>query len=305
VREGTPRTSNEYSLDINEQKTRIIPTSSVIAESWPYDLEEQLENALNGRLERYENRIVSLLGTIVDLSNKEGDDGIIKYFVRRLDRWHKWDSHWELLEPFLAHVAIQYSHCIDYVAQIVSWRVRTDRNVNRTLWTQIAKDSALAGSENGRDSEVIWSIWLLKELGSRLHANIYDRIIENNSPLVIAALVHFSRKGLLEGRFRVGTLWDHVEGEPLAGRCWPLALELNSLNVKPPAYVDLAGPEALKAVFDEGCSLFEWDRYPLTFLDADDELEHNPERALSSYGSDYDDEDDEEPDIDLDNLPDF
>jgi hypothetical protein len=286
---------NEYSLDINEQKTRIVPTSSVVSEVWPYDLEAQLEDALaHDKIAQYESRIVSLLGNIVEHSSRSSDDGIIKFFIRKLDNWRKWDSHWTILEPFLAHVAVQFPHCLPYVAQILVWRNKTGRSFDVTLWNKITEVLLAASTGAGRDSETIWALWLSKELGQILPKGIFDRIIENNAPIVVAALPHFAKhKQVQAGHTALRRLWDLVDSNPLAGASWPLALELTHLGIKPPASVDMSGPTALKGIFDEKCSLFEWDKFPSVFLDADDEMELEvPESALGEVGTGYEDDDD-------------
>jgi hypothetical protein len=294
---------NEFSLDINEQKTRIVSTSSIVAEVWPYDLEAQLEAALDlDPPHHYEGRIVSLLGNIIEQSSKSSDDGIIKFFIRRLDNWRKWDSHWHLLEPFLAHVAIQFPHCLDYVAQIVAWRLRTGRELNKLLWTEITQVILATGAKSGRDSETLWALWLSKELGEGLGPGIFEAICHNNGPLVVAALPHMARHGLAQGHPPLRKLWESIEGRPLSGPTWPLTLELTHLGIKPPPSVDLDGPAALKAIFNERCSLFSWDRHPLAFLDADDEIELNPDSALGEFGPGYEDDDDpdpEDPELDV------
>ena len=284
---------NEYSLDINEQKTRIVPTSSVVAEVWPYDLEAQLESALELQpVSRYEGRIVSLLGNIIEHSTASSDDGIIKFFLRKLDNWRKWDSHWGLLEPFLAHVAVQFPHCLDYVAQIVAWRLRTEREIDIELWTEIGQVILASGARSGRDSETLWALWLSKELGSHLSADMFDAVVKNNGPLVVAALTHMAANGLADQHPPLQNLWSLVEGRPLSGASWPLVLELVHFDIGPPAHVDLDGPAAVKAIFDEKCSLFAWERHPEAFLDADDEIELDPDSALGDLGGGY--EDDEE-----------
>lgn len=294
---------NDYSLDINEQKTRIVQTSSVVAEVWPYDLEAQLESALKEeKVARYESRIVSLLGNIVEQSASSSDDGIIKFFIRKLDNWRKWDSHWSLLEPFLAHVAVQFPHCLPYVAQIIVWRLKTGREIDAELWNEITQVLLGGSSAAGRDSETIWALWLSKELDVTLPNDVFARIVENNAPLVIGALAHFVKHGKAQsGHTPLKDLWASVDTEPLAGAAWPLALELTHLDVKAPASVDPSGPTALKGIFDEKCSLFEWDKSPPVFLDSDDEMELD-EVPLSALGEGNGYEDDDEEDVEFENL---
>jgi len=295
---------SDYGLDVNEQKTRIIPTSSVISEVWPYDLDRQLELALND-LEPNEARIVSLLGAVVEQSSKAQDDGIVRFFLRRLDSWRQWDDHWDLLEPFLAHCAVQFPHSFDYVARVIAWRKRRDREINRPLWWDVTREVLASAAAMGRDSEVLWALWLAKELDEEISSALAESITNNNGPLVVGVLAHFYRHGLVSGRSRISSLWSRVESGPLAGREWPLSLELTYLDAKPPPSIDMGGPEALKLIFNEGCSLVSWNAVPKAFLTEDNEVEENPDSAFERLGMDYDDDDDDDDDIDLSSLPDF
>jgi hypothetical protein len=85
-----------------------------------------------------------------------------------------------------------------------------------------------------------------------------------------------------------------VESAPLAGPEWPLSLELSYLDAKAPAGIDLGGPEALKCIFDEECSLVSWNAVPRAFLTEDNEVDNDPDSAFERLGMDYDDEQDEE-----------
>lgn len=286
---------SDYSLDINEQKTRIVQTNNIISESWPYHLENQLENViLSEKPAQQAARLVSILGNIVEYSSSSQDDGIIKFFLRRLDNWSAWNDHWETLEPFLAHCAVQFPHSFDYVSQIVVWRIRTARAVDAGIWKDVSEAVLKSATRSGRDAEVLWSLWFLKELGESISGDIAKDILANNGPLVAATLPHLADRGLITGGFDLPSAWEKVESSPLAGPCWPLSLELSHFGVRRPRAIVLDGPAALTGIFEAKCSLFDWDRHPQVFLDDDDELDEAPTHALGQMGSDYDDDDPED-----------
>jgi hypothetical protein len=290
---------NKYALDINELKTRIIRTSQVISENWPYDIEAQLETALNLEGSSYEGRIVSLLGSVIEHANNDHDDGVIKFFLRKLDTWRKWDSYWSILEPFLAHCAIQFPHALDYVSQIISWRIRTMGDYNENLWGDVARKVVRAAAVAGRDSEAVWGLWLAKELRIRISGPLFKQLAENTNPLVSALLVNFHANGQLAGRPSVKGLWDHVEGNPLSGPSWPLALELHHAGFRPPASIDLDGPDQLKAIFDARCSIIDWNARPAAFVGGDGIPDDGPTSALRFSGSGYDNDDDDNDDDEI------
>jgi len=157
----------------------------VISEVWPYDLERQLELALK-ELESDEGRIVSLLGAVIEQSSKAQDDGIVRFFLRRLDSWRQWDDHWDLLEPFLAHCAVQFPHSFDYVARVIAWRKRRDREIDGSLWWDVTQEVLSSAAAMARDSEVLWALWLTKELGKQIGPDLAEAISGNNGPWSLA-----------------------------------------------------------------------------------------------------------------------
>lgn len=255
----------EYSLDINEQKTKIVQTSSILSENWPYHIETQIEEILKSESTKHEARFVSLLGNVVEYSSSSQDDGVIKFFLRRFDRWKAWDTHWTIMEPFLAHCAVQFPHSFDYVAQIIVWRIKTDRKVDIDVWEEVAQSVLHTASRSGRDAEALWSIWFLKELGRKIHFDIAVALSSTTNPIVVAAVAHLAARDLITKKFNLPSLWEAVEYSPLAGPCWPLALELQHLGVKRPEEIDMAGPVALTSIFDAGCSPFNGIEIPKHF----------------------------------------
>ena len=88
----------------------------------------------------------------------------MKFVVRQIDKQEVWQDFWEMLEPFLVRVVISFPHCWDYAAQVVAWRNRRE-GVDRVLWRDVIHRSIKRHAQSGHDSEIVWALWLLKELG--------------------------------------------------------------------------------------------------------------------------------------------
>ena len=293
---------NYFSLDANEQKTKIVPMSAVVSEIWPYDLEMQLKDALESETEkRHDARLVSVLGNIVGYSSESKDDGVIKFFLRKIDSWGAWQDHWDILEPFLAHAAIQFPYAFEYVAQIVAWRKEIQASIDVDLWTKINRTIIRDAATLGRDSEVVWGLWLAKELGQKLSTDTFNLIATNNSPLVVGLLAHILIRGLVAGEVDEKDLWSGVEDDGVTGSEWPLALELNHLDIAKPEHIDLSNRAALRDIFDAKISLVNWDIEH--FPDDISDLWIDGGGALARSGWGYED-DDEEAEIIVDPLAD-
>lgn len=143
----------EYQLDINETKTRIISMKYVFGESWPSELEKEVRESLTWSAKSRGLDPISAFGKVVDRATRDNDDGIIKHVIRIIDEHRLWSRSWDILEHFLAQCAVQFPHSFDYVARVIAWRLRTKMDVDKVLWTEIARLTALESGKLGRDSE--------------------------------------------------------------------------------------------------------------------------------------------------------
>ncbi len=287
---------NDFSLDLNDLKTRIISTKFVFGETWPSQIERAIaENITRNRDNDAE--IVATLGMIVERAVESNDDGIIKNAIRVIDRRRLWLRNWELLEHFLAQCAVQFPHSFDYVARVVAWRTRGGTEIDKDLWVDIARTTATRDGSLGRDSEVCWAIWLLKELKSRLPKSLTDVVTEHASPLVLAFLVHFTKHKMAGDRKLIEKLRGRVDGDPFAGAFWPLTLELTHFNDEDPNWAAANTLPVLRGLHGNRISIIDWNAPPRVFeADGEGPEPRIPNYAIEDIGSDYpgDDEEDHE-----------
>jgi Reverse transcriptase (RNA-dependent DNA polymerase) len=289
----------EYQLDINESKTRIVTLSEAIGETWPTDLKNEIDVMFPrwGRVPRQQDA-TALFAKVVDLATKTHDEGIIKFFIRRVDRASAWSRNWEILEPFLAHCAVQFPHAVDYVARVIAWRVRLDAAYDKKLWREVALTVAAQAATLGHDSELLWALWLLKEMRVLLPAKEIDRYTKLAGPLVLAFLAHAAVKGLTRGNGLLNDLQDRVVGdEQFAGSLWPVSLELYHLDHarRLEAHRSAAGA-VLSALHAANVSIVDWEKGPRVFereADAEHDADWEPEYAIEDYASAYDEDEEE------------
>jgi hypothetical protein len=157
----------------------------------------------------------------------------------------------------------------------------------------------------GRDSEVLWAIWLLKELEEKLPRASTDLMLANCGPLVLCLLPHFSRHRLTSDRRIKNKLWDLVEGNPHAGEHWPITLEMTHLRMENVAWDAFDTPEPLRILHDQRRTIVRWNALPKVFEDdgpEPDDGDGEPKYAIENYGDDYGDYDDYDDEEDGDAL---
>lgn len=302
----------EYQLDINESKTRIVTLSQAIGETWPSELKREIKQSFErGFLKRPRaDDITALMAQIIDLAVNSHDDGIIKYAIRQIDRAQAWSTRWDVLEPFLAHAAIQFPHCFDYVARVIAWRARIGSDFDIALWTEVSASVAGRAAALGHDSELIWVLWLMKELNLKVSGAQLDRFKLASGPLVLAMLAHMTVKGLTQKSKLIDELEERAAGDDqFTGELWPLTLELHHLgHHKRLDAHRKAGGDIVAAWHAAKASIIEWDRAPRVFDHEEgegDPEDWEPNFAIEDFASAYDgededeDEDDDTPDDDF------
>ena len=133
----------------------------------------------------------------------------------------------------------------------------------------------------------------MKELGQEIPQALSDLMVQNNGGLVLAFLAHFPAHDLAEDANLTDKLKGAVEGDPYAGPHWPLVLELAFLKQGDPSWFDPKRHFADLLIFGLS-SLIEWDAFD----------SGSSGRAIENYGSDYENEEDndEEGDIDVNDI---
>ena len=277
-----------YELDTNELKTRILSTNYILGETWPGDFEKELRDGLTSRTgPSADADAVAVLSRIIDRATKDNDDGMIRFAIKRIDERHLWKISWDILEHFIAQCAVQFSHSIDYVARVVSWRARMGETYDRALWTDVAISVAGEGAALGRDSEVVWALWLMKELKIKIPKRLSTKIVQHNSPIVLGYLAHFHAHNLTNAKDLASTLWERVEGSVYAEQSWPLALELMHLQIADPQTGRPTSDDALRLLHDNGASLIDWDAAPKVFSTREPGDDDDPDFAIEDFAGDY------------------
>lgn len=303
----------EHSLDINELKTKVISTKFVFGDSWPSEIERAIVNSVGsprsgGTIDPPIEDPVAMFGMIIERAVAANDDGIIRKAVRVLDRRRLWENDWEVLEHFLAQCAVQFPHSFDYVARVIAWRLRRGKPVDRDLWIDISRHTALHNGSLGRDSEACWAIWLLKELDSKLLKPLTDVLAANLSPLGLAFLAHFPRHRMATDRRLLRTLRGGVSGDPFSGSFWPLSLELEHLGAGDPEWFSGRTLPVLRTLHSARVSIIEWNAPPKVFSGGggrDPGPLDDPDFAIENIGSDYISDDEEDDDSERSEIQDF
>jgi hypothetical protein len=301
-----------YGLDINEAKTRIVELSEVTGSYWPDDLASKIEEVFKVNVpwmpgRRVQNSDVNdLFSRSINIVRDTEDTAILKFLLRKMDRSSVWSENWKKVEPFLAHIAVQFPHVFDYVARILAWAIRRDVTIDRTLWREVVGAVAKTSADFGRDGELLWALWLYKELGFKVPRPIVAKAIASSGPLPLALAVHMASAGLITNPDFFDLLRARVSAPDMySSTDWPLLLEIFAIgeaNLLQQQY-PLDG-SLMQRPFAENSSIVRYNAYPEVFYE-DREDRHDfeigddfdfPDHAIEDFTSSYDDDDDDDDD---------
>lgn len=212
----------EFELDINEVKTKIIPSSQDLEPYWVFAIKRDLAS---------KNDLVPVLDNVIRTATEQNDDGIIKFAIRQIDELGLLLFNWETIEPFLMRVAVNFAHCMPYVVKVVSWALGS-KEVNADKWKKVCHLIIKTHAPLGHDSEVTWACWLLKNLtmDSRITKKLLNVILQKGSAfpalIVVDLAAGESTKMLKEAEKLVK---NRLSNQPMRETDWLLSYECERL----------------------------------------------------------------------------
>ncbi|AWV20771.1 Reverse transcriptase family protein [Roseomonas mucosa] len=254
----------EFELDINELKTVITSFEKQIDADWPFTIGRAIREDFERSKEEDRIRILEkFLRSAVD----ENDGAVLKYSIRCFDTEKLWDRHWEILESFLIHCANGFSHTIDYVTNIFVWRIRRGGNFSKAKVERFLRGFLFRHSSMGHDSEVVWGLWLLKEIGVRPDSSLQSAIIRSCGPVPIVMLLSYSDMSNeidIEDRH----VWARKLGdEPMEGAFWIVAYEaiVNKWTSSRPIAFS-SNTRMLEEMSLKGISFIDFNAHPKVYI---------------------------------------
>lgn len=290
-----------FELDINEAKTQIYSESFRFSDSWPTDLASRIEFALDSPSRRVSERLRAALEHAFSLTSAAGDDGILKYTLRYLDKSTLPAGQWAVVEPFLKRAAVHYGHTVDYVARIIVWRHLAKRDLDTDAWGTILVGLLDRHGRLGNDAEVCWALYAVLRLGVTIPIGTALEVVRNCGAMSIVALLSAAYAGFVD-RAIFDATENVIMGESASGPYWPVFLEWR-VRDWPEGVFLLPDNDLIEELIEQNISIFDAGQLPSVFRDVDEndfgEVDHAIEQR-SSYDGDWDDEEEEDDDISVD-----
>ncbi|OSQ42234.1 RNA-directed DNA polymerase [Thalassospira sp. MCCC 1A01428] len=291
----------KFELDVNENKTRIFNSRNDLEPYWPVTIRRELEHFSEvGVTRKSRSDLTTYLDQVIRMANDQDDDAIVKFSIRKLDDFGLFgvvDDFWDVVEPYLIRIAVNFPHCLDYVARVVAWRVRLFK-VNAKRWEAVCQSIVAYHAPQGNDSEVSWACWMLKEIGGNLHKELCEKIISRCGPLAVLLALDLANSSQVNGRFPKNAILDRLGNGPMLGNDWLLSYEAErsfgySIKKKNRSDYSVFGD-----LVNENVGFYSDTAKPAVFDGIDDDDFSNVKEALEDRIGLYEDDDFEDEDND-------
>lgn len=284
----------EFELDINESKTRIYAENFHYSDAWPSEISTRLELAFHTSGSRRQERLRAALEFAFDQSVVTGDDGILKYAIRQIDRADvTWDV-WPTVQPFLMRCSIHFGHTIDYVVRLLVWRHLAKGDLDLNRWTSILLSILDRQGRLGNDSEVVWALFAALKLKISIPTDLAKEIIRNCSSLSMVALLNCGAASLTSSEVFDSSI-ALLAQEDANGPHWPLFLEWRAKSWPNHEVVASFGRnEIVDLMALAKVSIFDSERLTHVFDGLDESDFSGVQSAIEARAGGYDDDDDDE-----------
>jgi hypothetical protein len=289
----------EFELDINENKTKFYSADFRFADQWPSDLSAALERAIDSHPSRRADRLRSALEQAFALAVSTGDDGILKYVIRYIDRQGRGWVEWNTVEPFLKRCVVHFGHTIDYVARVLVWRHLTKGDLDKRAWEAILVEIIDRHGHIGNDSEVCWAIYACTILGCAIPATAAEPVARNCGALAILSALNGVERNAKKAVFTAAK--ERLQFDSAGGSLWPVILEWKSRRWRGHKNIP-AGHPVISALVENEAVIYQPSRLPDVFRDKLETDFGAVEQAIEDRPSMYDDDarnEDDEPEEDF------
>jgi hypothetical protein len=216
------RALKDFELQINFEKTITCAVIEISDDYWTHQL-RSFEIAQGGR--KQASDIHHFFELSKELAKRNSDESVMAYALKKASSVLIKKENWKHFEAHLCQVALAFPNTLQIVARIFSTYLGAGYKLSLKTIARMLNSVIEDHSQLGHHSEVIWALWMLKELDIPISDSNIERISDMHSSVCALVLLDLHQKGKL-GKAPKMTYWKHAESkEALYGDLWLLSYE--------------------------------------------------------------------------------
>ncbi|UUC49149.1 RNA-directed DNA polymerase [Pseudomonas citronellolis] len=212
----------EFELQINYEKTKICSVHEITDDYWTHQLRSfQISKSGPKQL----SDINHYFELAKDLAKKNTDESVMTYALKRAASQLIKKDNWPAFEAHICHIAMAHPNTLQFFSRLISTYATYGYPINKPRLSRVINSIIEDHSQLGHHSEVVWSLWICKELNLTLSEQNIDRIADMHSSPCALLLMDLQRLGTLSKPPRT-TYWKvHEKKEALYDDLWLLSYE--------------------------------------------------------------------------------
>jgi hypothetical protein len=214
----------EYELELNFDKTKIVPLPIPLDSSWVSELGNFEFGASPGRERR---DLVHYFTRAVELAHLNQTDFVLKYSIARLRSVDLFPSNWILVQEFLLQCVMVESGTFRPVLEQLMHAKYHGMPVDKALLGEAMDFCIIQHSRTGHGSEVAWALWALVVWSVPLSQEATRAVSRMEDPVVALLALDAETRGLTPGGLDKTTWQSFMTAGDLLDRQWLLAYEAN------------------------------------------------------------------------------
>jgi hypothetical protein len=212
----------DFELQINFEKTRICSIHEITDDYWTHQL-RNFEIAKSGHKQLSD--INHYFELAKDLSRKNADESVMTYALKRAAATLIKKDNWFIFESHICHVAMAYPNTLQTVARLFTTYSRIGYSIDKSRLSRVFNSIIEDHAPLAHHSEVVWCLWICKELDLSLTEHNIDRLAEVHSSACALLLMDLHQAGRLAKAPKLGFWKTQETTEALFGDLWLLSYE--------------------------------------------------------------------------------
>jgi len=226
------RSLGEFELRINAGKTHIVEVQQLEEDSWSaqlrsFSLSVDDDFLITGEARRKAQR--KILDQFFDLSfvlaKRHDDENVMKYALRKSASVLIEEDNWNLYQAYLLRAARAYQNTLQTVTHILATYNQLGYNLDRKKISLVCHRTILECAPLERHSEVLWALWLAKELEIKIRGEVASKVVEMSSSICALAFLDLREVGLIPKAVATDYWKQQVNAHSLRNEWWLLAYE--------------------------------------------------------------------------------
>ena len=194
-----------FELQVNDAKTRILSGLEPIDDTWAQSLREMKlgtvigSNFSFGFGDEFASR---LLDEAFETAKRIHSESPMKLALRRLDQssFYRVDEVWTKIEPKLQRILYHFPHCVDYICLLLIKRAAIDREIDSDGWSSAMVLLLKRHIAFSHHHEVCWLVWSMLSCRFHIEESLVKEVLHVKNSHVYALVIGAYADGLLKSR---------------------------------------------------------------------------------------------------------